>query len=49
MFTLDHIVLASVKGAHVDWNLPILREKFLKVNLSVKMPLQWLIMGVAGS
>ena len=33
----------------VDWNWPISREKYLKIDWSVKMPLHWLIMGVAGS
>ena len=32
--------------AHEDWNLAISREKYLKTDLSVKMPLHWLIMGV---
>ena len=37
------------KSAHVDWNWPISRENDLKINWSVKMPLHWLIMRVAGS
>ena len=27
------------KRAHVDWNWPISREKYLKIDWSVKMPL----------
>ena len=42
-------MLSSLKRAHVDWNWPISREKYLKIDWSVKMPLHWLIMGVAGS
>ena len=42
-------MLSSLKRAHVDWNWPISREKYLKIGWSVKMPLHWLIMGVAGS
>ena len=34
------------KRAHVDWNWPISREKYLKIDWSVKMPLHWLIMEV---
>ena len=49
MFTLGRIVLSSPKRAHVDWNWPILLEKYLKIDWSVKMPLHWRIMGVAGS
>ena len=49
MFTCARIVLSSQKRAHVVWNWPISREKYLKIDWSVKMPLQWLIMGVAGS
>ena len=49
MFTCGRIVLSSQKRAHVDENWPISREKYLKIDRSVKMPLQWLIMGVAGS
>ena len=49
MFTWGHIVLSSPKRAHVDWNWPISQEKYLKIDWSVKMPLHWLIMGVAGS
>ena len=41
--------LSLSKRAHVDWNWPISREKYLKVDWSVKMPLYLLIMGVAGS
>ena len=37
------------KRAHVDRNWPISRGKDLKIDWSVKMPLQWLIMEVAGS
>ena len=49
MFTWGRIVLSSPKRAHVDWNWPISREKRLKIDWSVKMPLHWVIMGVAGS
>ena len=42
-------MLSSPKRAHVNWNWSISREKYLKIDWSVKMPLQWLIMGVAGS
>ena len=48
-FTRGRIVLSSPKRAHVNWNWPISREKYLKIDWSVKMPLPWLIMGVAGS
>ena len=40
MFTSGRIVLRSPKRAHVDLNWPILREKVLKMDWSVKMPLQ---------
>ena len=33
----------------IDWNCPISREKYLKIDCSVKMPLRWLIMEVADS
>ena len=49
MFTRGRIVLCSPKRAHVDWNRPISLGKYLKIDWSVKMPLHWLIMGVAGS
>ena len=42
-------MLSSPKRAYVNWNWPISREKYLKIDWSVKMPLHWLIMGVAGS
>ena len=42
-------MLSLPKRAHVDWNWPISREKYLKIDWSVKMPLHWLIMEVAGS
>ena len=48
-FTGGRIVLSLPKRAHVDWNWPISREKYLKIDWSVKMPLHWLIMGAAGS
>ena len=48
-FTSGRIVLSLPKRAHVDWNWPISREKYLKIDRPVKMPLHWLIMGVAGS
>ena len=38
-----------LKRAHVDWNWPISRVKYQEMDWSVKMPLRWLIMGVAGS
>ena len=43
------MVLSFPKSAHADWNWPISREKHLKIDWSVKMPLHRLIMGVAGS
>ena len=43
------IVLSLAHRAHVDWNWPISREKYLKIDWSAKMPLHWLIMGVVGS
>ena len=49
MHTGGRILLSLPKRAHVDWTWPISREKYLKVDLSVKMQLHWLIMGVAGS
>ena len=52
MVTQGRIVLSSPKRADViiiDWNWPISREKYLNIDWSVKMPLYWLIMGVAGS
>ena len=48
-FTRGRIVLSSLKRAHVDWNWPTSRERYLKIDWSVTMPLYWLIMGVAGS
>ena len=42
-FTWGRIVLSSPKRAHVDWNWPISRERYLKIDWSVKMPLHWLI------
>ena len=48
MFTCGGIVLSLPKRALVDWNWPISREKYLKIDWSVKMALYWLIMGVAG-
>ena len=49
MFTWGRIVLSLQKRAHVDWNWLISREKYQKIDWSVKMPLHWLIIGVAGS
>ena len=43
MFTVGRIVLSSQKRGHVDWNWPISREKYLKIDCFVKMPLQRLI------
>ena len=43
------IVLFLPNCAHVDWNWPMSRKKYLKIDWSVKMPFHWLIMGVAGS
>ena len=34
---------------HEGWNGPISRKKYLKIDCSVKMSLQWLIIGVAGT
>ena len=47
-------MLSFPRRAYVDWNWPILREKYVKIDWSVKMPLHWLmmgrrVMGVAGS
>ena len=36
MLTRGRIVLSSSKRAHVDWNWPISREKYLKIDWSVK-------------
>ena len=49
MLTWGCIVLSLPKHAHVDWNWTISQEKYLKIDWSVKVPLHWLIMGVAGS
>ena len=49
MFTRGRIVFSSPKRAHVDWTWPILREKYLKIDWSVKTPSHWLSMGVEGS
>ena len=49
MSTWGRIVLSLLKHAHVDWNWYILREKYLKIDWSVKMSLRWLIMGVTGN
>ena len=49
VFTWGRIVLSLPKRANVDWKWPISREKYLKIDWSVKMPLHWLIMKVAGS
>ena len=44
------LFLSLPKRAHVDWNWPISREKKKqKIGWSVKMPLCWLIMGIAGT
>ena len=48
MFTRGGIVSSLPKCVHVDWNWPIPRAKYLKIDWSAKMPLQWFIMGVAG-
>ena len=47
MFTWGRIVLSLPRRARVDWNWPISREKYLKIDWSVKMPLHWCIVGVA--
>ena len=39
IFTCDRVLLSSQKRAHVVWNLPISREKYLKIDWSVKTPL----------
>ena len=44
MFTWGCIVSSSPKPSHVDWNWPISREKYLKIDWSVEMPLHWLIL-----
>ena len=49
VFTWGRIVLSLPKRAHVDWNWLISREKYLKIDWSVKMLLHWFIMGVTGS
>ena len=49
MFMSGRIVLSEPMRAHVDWNWPISREKYLKIDWSVKIPLHRLIMGVASS
>ena len=51
MFTWGRLVLSSPKRVHVDWNWPISRETGIPKNIdwSLKMPLHWRIMGVAGS
>ena len=49
MFTLGRIVLSSPKRANVDLNWLISREKYLEIDWSVKIPLHWLVMKVAGS
>ena len=36
-------MLSLPKRAHVDWNWPISREKYPKIDWSVKMPLHWLV------
>ena len=43
MFTRGRIVSSLPKRVHVDWNWPISREKYLKIDWSVKMPLHWFI------
>ena len=43
------IVLFLPQCAHVDWNWPFSREKYLKIDWSVKISLHWLIIGVEGS
>ena len=47
MFTWGRIVLSLPERAHVDWNWPISREKYHKIDCSVKMPFHWLIMRVS--
>ena len=49
MFTCGRIVSSLPKRTHVDWNCPISCEKYQKIEWSLKMPLHWLLMGVAGS
>ena len=34
--------------AHITETWPIAREKYLKIDWSVKMPLHWLIVGAVG-
>ena len=42
MLTCRHVHVRP-KRAHVEWNWPISREKYLKIDWYVKMPLHWLI------
>ena len=49
LLTRRHDVNMSTKLAHVEWNWPILRELYLKIDWSIKMPLHWFVMGVAVS
>lgn len=42
MFTWGRIILSLPKRSYVNWNWPILRKKYLKIDWSVKMPLHWL-------
>ena len=39
MSPTGRIVSSLPKRAHVDWNWPILREKYLKIVWAVEMPL----------
>ena len=54
MLTCRHVhmrphcfILTEACSCRLHW--PIFREKYLKIDWSVKMPLRWLITGVAGS
>ena len=49
MSTFCRHVHARPRRAHVHQNWAISREKYIKIDWSVKMPLRWLIMGVADS
>ena len=45
MFTLSRIVLSSPKRAHVDWNWPVSWGKWLKIDWSVDLLWELLVMG----
>ena len=43
------VLTEACSCAHVDWNWPISREKYLKIDWSVKMALHWLIRELTGT